>query len=151
MPEDFFNVTLIKYKIVFLCADPFGYATTSGTVSLSSQTDLLTDIVLTVSGSYKVDPVITLTINTAVNVSTIEASNEDTGESIVISTPSGAFSNSDVLIINSRTKEVFLNASGVDYTGRFPTIQPDTTRLRISVQGDNINYDTVVQYSPNYL
>jgi predicted phage tail component-like protein len=149
--EDFYNINFTPYKIEFTCADPFGYTTTSGIAFLPAVTNMLQDVVLTVSGSINTDPVAYITINTATNMSLLTLSNETTGEKIVISKPGGNFSNGDQIVINSKLKQVQINASGIDYTGRFPLIAPPTAQLRVQIQATNVNYDLTYRYVPTYL
>lgn len=154
LPEDFYNITSVPYKVSFFCADPFGYATTSGNLNFTSQTAMLNDKLVTMSGSIDSEPVVTLTLTTVTALSIITVSNENTGENIIITKPGGVnFSNSDVVIIDSRRKLVQLNNSGLDYTGRFPTLEADGTqqRLRVALQGTAVNYDLNIKYSPRYL
>jgi len=151
IPEDFYNITSVPYKITFFCADPFGYATTSGNLSFSGVTAMLNDYVITVSGSIDSDPVVQLTLTTVVAHATITLSNETTGEAIVIAKATGNFSNGDVVLIDCKRKVVQLNGSGLDYTGRFPGLSVPTTRLRIAMAATSVNYAPVVRYSPRYL
>lgn len=153
MPEDFFNISAIPYKISFFCADPFGYATASGNLSISNITAMLNDTLITMSGSIDSDPVVRLTLTTAVNMSLLTISNENTGEVIIVSKPGGNFSNGDVVVINTRLKQAQVNGSGIDYTGRFPTLRADGTvqRLRVAIQATSVNYNEVITYSPRYL
>lgn len=150
IPEDFFNINFVDYKVTFICADPFGYATASGIASFTNQTAMLKDVVLTVSGSVPADPIMYLTINTANTVQIFELSNENTGESIVVNKPGGNFSNGDQIVVNCKSKQVQINGSGVDYTGRFPSISPATTTLRLQFTATSVNYDLVYRYLPAY-
>lgn len=153
LPEDFYNITSVPYKIIFVCADPFGYPTSSGIASIPGVTTMLKDLVVTVSGSINSDPVLFVTINSGtVGMNLVTFSNELTGEVIIISKPNAAvFNQGDILIINSRTKQVQINGSGLDYTGRFPTMNPPSAQLRVAIQGSQVNYDLVVRYLPAYL
>lgn len=152
LPEDFYNISQVPYKVIFLCADPFGYSTTSGNLSFTGQTAQLLDTVITMSGSIDSDPVVQLTVNTATGFSLLTISNENTGESIIISKPGGNFANSDVVLIDSKRKLVQINNSGVDYTGRFPTLSVSTSpRLRVAINATNVNYGLVITYSPRFL
>jgi predicted phage tail component-like protein len=152
LPEDFYNISQVPYKVTFICADPFGYATTSGNLSFTSQTAMLLDTVITMSGSIDSDPVVQLTVNTSTAFSLLTVSNENTGEAIVVSKPGGNFANSDVIIIDSRRKLVQINGSGIDYTGQFPKLTVTTSpRLRVAITATAINYGLVINYSPRYL
>ena len=153
IPEDFFNISQVPYKIQFFCADPFGYATTSGNLSFASQTAMLLDTLITMSGSIDSDPVVQLTVNTASGFSLLSLSNENNGETIIISKPGGNFANSDIVLIDGRRKLVQVNGSGIDYTGRFPTLRGDGTvqRLRVAIQATSVNYGVIINYSPRYL
>lgn len=152
LPEDFYNISQVPYKVTFICSDPFGYATTSGNLSFASQTAMLLDTIITMSGSIDSDPVVQLTVNTSTAFTLLTVSNEDKGETIIISKPGGNFANSDVVIIDSKRKMVQINGSGVDYTGQFPTLSVTTApRLRVAITATAINYGLVIQYSPRYL
>ncbi len=152
LPEEFYSITSVPYKIKFICADPFGYATVSGMISLPGQTALLLDTVITMSGSIDSDPAIQLTINTGSSVSLITLSNESTREVIIISKPGGNFANSDVLMIDSKNKSVKINNSGIDYTGRFPSLNVNAKpRIRLSFNATSVNYDVIIRYSPRFL
>lgn len=153
LPEDFYNISYGRYKITFFCADPFGYTTTSGNLSIMGITNMLNDTLITLSGSIDTEPVVQLTINVATNWQMIELSNQNTNETIIVSKPTGNFSASDVVIIDSKRKLVFVNNSGIDYTGRFPTLKADGSeqRLRVSTIADAVDYDLVVTYSPRFL
>lgn len=152
LPEDFYSISNVPYKIKFICADPFGYATTSGNISLTGQTAMLLDTIITMSGSIDSEPSVQLTVNSTTAFSLLTVSNENTGEAIVVSKPGGNFANSDVIVIDSKRKSVQINNSGVDYTGRFPVLSVDSNpRLRVAIQATSINYDLVIRYSPRYL
>lgn len=151
IPEDFYNISQVPYTISFFCADPFGYATTSGNLSFSGVTQMLNDTIITLSGSFNTDPVITLGLTSVVNMSLLQVSNETTGETIVINKPGGNFANSDIVIIDSVRKLAYINGSGVDYTGRFPSLQTSTNRLRVSITATSVNYTEGIVYSPRYL
>ena len=152
LPEDFYNINNVPYKITFTCADPFGYTTNSGIASQTGATSLLNDTILTVSGSINSDPVVYLTVNSATNMNLVTFSNEYTGENIVITKPMAAnFNTADQLIINCRTKQVQINGSGLDYTGRFPTMNPPTAQLRIAITATSANYNLIYRYLPSYL
>lgn len=152
LPEDFYNVDIINYKIRFLCADPFGYPTASGIFAGSAVTSMLYDLTITVSGTVMTDPVLHLVVNSDNEMETFEFTNMSTGESLLVSKPgSQYFAAGDQIVINGIKKEVELNASGIDYTGIFPTIDPDTTPFRVSVQGVAANYTPIIRYLPAYL
>lgn len=152
LPEDFFNIDNVPYSIEFLCADPFGYATGSGIVSVLGSTQFLQDLIVTVSGSATGQPTARINFTTTSGVNLVTFSNETLGDAIVISKPGGGYFQAlDQLVINSETKQVFLNGSGLDYSGRFPTLEPPTAALRLALQAVQVNYDLIVQYVPTYL
>lgn len=151
--EDFYNINFVPYKITFICADPFGYPTTSGVLSQNNITSMLQDFVLSVSGSINSDPIVFITVNSGVsNMTVLQLSNQNTGELIVITKPGAApFIQNDQLIINCKQKQVMINGSGLDYTGRFPTMNPPSADLRISITATQVNYNLVVNYLPAFL
>lgn len=153
IPEDFYNISQVPYKIKFLCADPFGYPTNSGNLTFLGRTAALLDTVITLSGSYDTDPVVQLNVNSATGFSMLTVSNQNTGESIVVSNPAGNFQGGDVIILDSKRKLALLNGSGIDYTGRFVSLKADNTaqRLRAEMLVSAVNYDLIINYSPKYL
>lgn len=153
LPEEFYNINNVPYTIIFECNNPFGYATTSGVASFPANTAMLKDIILTVSGSINSDPVVFITINSGTqNMNLVRFSNESTGEIIVVTKPNAAyFLPADQLIINCSSKRVQINGSGLDYTGRFPTMNPPTQQLRLALQADAVNVDIIVNYLPAYI
>lgn len=152
LPEDFYNINNVPYRIKFTAADPFGYATASGIASFPAQTAMLKDVIITVSGSAPADPVLYLTINSATNMNLVTFSNQNTGELIIITKPNAAnFNPADQLVVNCHTKEVYINGSGLDYTGRFPSMNPPETTLRLEITAVAANYDLTYRYLPAYL
>jgi predicted phage tail component-like protein len=151
VPKDYYHLTVVPYEIVFFCADPFGYATSSGIVNIAGNTGLLTEFPITVSGTIETHPVHILTINSATNFAQLNLENITTGELIIVTKAAGNFAATDQVIIDSRRKQVFINGSGRDYTGTFLTIGPTSTTYRVIATADALNYDYKVQYPPAFL
>lgn len=151
--EEYYNINFAPYTITFECADPFGYSTISGVANLPGQTSLLKDVIMTVSGSINADPILFITINSGTaNMSILKFSNETTGELIVITKPNAApFVQNDQLIINCKLKQVMINGSGIDYTGRFPTMNPPTAQLRVAITATTAKYGILINYLPSFL
>lgn len=151
IPKDYYHLTVVPYEVVFFCADPFGYATSSGIVNITGNTGLLTEFPITVSGTIETNPVHILTINSATNCAQLNLENITTGELIIITKASGNFAALDQVIIDSRRKQVFINGSGRDYTGTFLTIGPTQNTYRVIATADAVNYDFKLQYPPAFL
>lgn len=151
LPEDFYNISQAPYKVTFFCADPFGYLTNSGVISVPATSNLLQDTLITLSGSADTEPAITLTVNTQNAMSLLTVSNETDGDVIVISKPGGNFSNGDVILINSRLKTVQINNSGVDYSGRFPILTQSQCVIRIAIAATAANWQMIINYPPKFL
>ncbi len=119
-------------ELVFTCADPYGYATSSTTLASSTTTGSTRTNNFLVLGSAKWQlPVttITLTALTGGTSKAITVDNPATGQSIVISR---TFTAGDVIVIDSKQRKVTVNGTEVAFTGAFPEYNPGAGQLNYS-------------------
>lgn len=146
-PEEFYNITHLPYTAEFLC-QPFGYGTSqinlsSNDITASSHTEAFT-----FSGTYKPQPIITLTANAASSVTAISIANTTTGDTITVTT---AIAANDVIVINTETHKATKNGTQIDFTGPIPEFLAGSNSLTITFTGTSLTYDLDLDYTPRYL
>lgn len=147
-PEEFFNITHLPYTAEFLC-QPFGYATLNQTLTSNDVTGATYSNTLSVVGTYKPQPIITITMNSATSVTGgFSFANTTTGDTISIS---GSITGSDVFVINTETHKVTKNGVQVDFTGPMPDFATGDNAFTITMAGTARQYDLVISYPPRYL
>lgn len=146
-PEEFYNITYLPYKAEFIC-QPFGYATQSLNVSADDVTSSSKTVDMTVTGTYRPLPVITLTFNTETGASAVSFTNNTTGDTLTVTK---AFNAADVLIINCEEQKVTVNGVQVDFVGPIPMFTTGENELVIAVPATARNYDLSIDYFPRYL
>lgn len=111
---------LADLDIEFFCSDPMGYDVSSTTLySYSHLVGSAYSFAVSWAGNVKQQPVITITLNSLLSGTskTITIGNSTTTEAVSILTD---WANSDILIVNSKTKTITLNGDPIDYTGKIP-------------------------------
>lgn len=150
IPEDFYNITFIPYTVEFLCSTPFGRDTASGIVNFPGKTGQL-NFTVTVSGTYASKPAFKLTVNSATSFNLISVINVTRNETINVSPTAASFSPGDVVVIDSSVKRVYVNGSGLDYSGIFPQLNPGANNFTINITAGAVNYDLTLQNMAQYL
>jgi len=146
-PEEFYNITHLPYSAEFIC-QPFGYGTSDVSFASNDITAASKNETMTIQGTYKPNPIITLTFGTSASASSVVVTNNTTGDAITITT---AMVDGDVLIINTETKKITLNGIQIDFTGPIPEFAIDDNSLTIDMSGSVIKYDLLISYTPLYL
>lgn len=146
-PEDFYNITHLPYTAEFLC-QPFGYATTNVSITASDVTAGTHTETFTVTGTYKPQPIITITFTAESGATAVSVENETTGETIVIEQN---FSVDDVLVINTETQKVTLNGTQIDFSGPMIDFDIGSNTVNIDVSSTSHTYDLDITYNPRYL
>ena len=146
-PEEFYNITHLPYTAEFLC-QPFGYGTSTVSITASDVTASSHTETFTVTGTYKPLPTITITFTAESGASSVTITQMDTGDQTLIEQ---AFTANDVLIINTETQKVTLNAVNIDFTGPIPEFATGSNSLNIAVSSTSHTYDLDVEYTPRYL
>ena len=146
-PEEFYNIDHLPYSAEFIC-QPFGKETTvtqfsSLDITGSTETDSITT-----TGSYKPQPVIQMTFDSATAVSGVSFENTTTGDTISITE---TIVTDDVLIIDTETHKVTLEGSQVDFDGPIPDFVLGLNSFSIEVDSSAHQYDLQINYTPTYL
>lgn len=146
-PEDFYNITHLPYTAEFVC-QPFGYGTSEISFTSSDVTAASQDETLTITGTYRPNPLITITFGTSASATSVVLTNTSTGDIITIS---DTFTDGDVLAINTDTHKVTKNGTQIEFSGPMPGFVTGTNYITIDMSGTTINYDLVITYTPLYL
>src|SRR3989304_3354649 len=118
----------IPFSINFICSDPFGYREQSTAIAMGAAiTAFYGEKTFNILGNYKALPTITLTFASLSGATgkIVTLTNPDTGEEISITRD---WVNTDVLVVNCFTKTLTVNGTEVDYTGKFLSFEPGTSR-----------------------
>lgn len=146
-PEDFYNITYLPYEAEFIC-QPFGYDTQSINVSSDDMTASSRTVEMTVVGTYRPLPIITITFSTETGASAVGVTNNTTGDAITVTQ---AFNAADVLIINCEEQKVTVNGVQVDFAGPIPLFATGENELVVSIPATARNVDIDIDYFPRYL
>lgn len=146
-PEEFYNITYLPYTVEFLC-QPFGYSTSSINLSSNDVTAASHTEAFTFSGTYKPQPIITLTATDVSAVTAISINNTTTGDVITITT---AIADNDVISINTETHKVTKNGTQINFTGPIPSFDTGSNSLTITFTGTSLTYDIDISYTARYL
>ena len=142
--------TQFPYEAIFLC-QPEGTATSTTSVDLNSGGAISSSPYneqVSITGTYKAKPTITITINSETDMTVFKWDNTTVGDWIQVAT---AFSAADVLVINCEDETVKLNGSSIDFTGVFPHFEPGNNNLTLTVTATAFNMDVSFAYYPTYL
>jgi len=134
--------------IEFLCADPFGRATSSTNHSLDAQTTSPFTLAMTMGGTTPAYPVITLTCDAITSVSAITIKNITTGDFITVTR---TFLATNVLQIDCNNQTVKVGTTEVDFSGVFPSFVVGANSVEITVAGTSFSIDLDVDYTQLYL
>lgn len=115
-------------QIMFIASDPIGERLASQTLFSGAITSSTATLTAVVQGSFKVEPIITITV-TAVSGGSggqMTIKNANTQQGITISHD---FLAGDVITINSQAKTLTINGTNSDFGGTFPIYYPPTQSL----------------------
>lgn len=146
-PEDFYNITFLPYHAEFIC-QPFGYDTASINVSSDDVTSASKVVDMTIEGTYKPLPIITITFDAESGASAVAITSDFTGDTITITQ---GFNAGDVLIINTETHKVTLNGTQIDFAGPIPEFGLGDGSVTVVVDRTSATYDFDLDYTPRYL
>ena len=146
-PEEFYNITHLPYTAQFIC-QPFGKETSVTTFSSNDITASTETDSITTTGSYKPQPLIQITFDSATAVTGVSFENTTTGDTISITETIVA---GDVLIIDTETHKVTLEGTQVDFDGPMPDFVLGLNSFSIEVDSTAHQYDLEITYTPTYL
>lgn len=152
IPNQFYNLSMIRYTADFYCVDPFAYAPTL-TVSGNTISGTLTySGAMTISGSVFAEPTITinpiggLAGDSGINVLSI--ANTTTGENVTVS---GTINYVSDLIFDYSNYQITNSGVLSDFQGIFSRWEPGLNRYEITVtSGTRSAYSWSIRYSPRY-
>lgn len=148
-PRQNYNITYCEYNLTFEAVNPpFGVSSATSTDTRTGDTAASISDSLTMGGNVPSKPIITLDINSATALTTIEFANVTTGESITITE---TFSGGDTVIINTKTKAVTINGAEVDYAGVFPVFVVGANSYSIDYTSTAHNVDSTITWQNYYL
>lgn len=139
------------FTIQFVCSSPFGADTSlSELLSASAVTSIPETNTLAVAGTSPVQfPIITITINSVTDGdATITVSNDEKGQALTITAD---FSSSDVIVIDSYTRETTINDVVVDTSGAYPVFGLGNSDFTYSDTFTARDVDVDVDYYKRYL
>ena len=148
IPEEFYNLTWVPYRIEFFCADPFGYNTATANRSVDTITTSQLASTVTFAGNFGPEPSVTITMEDVNAVTQVKLTNSNTGDIITVTT---AFSDSDILVINHETKKVTLNGTEIDYTGLFPQWEAGQNNFILDIAKTQVTADLDIDYTAKWL
>ena len=117
-------------------------------VSSDDVTGATKTVDVTVSGTYRPLPTITITFTSETGASAVSMTNNDTGDTITITTTLNA---SDILVINCEEQKVTLNGTLIDFAGPIPLFQVGDNELAFSFPATARDVDIDIDYVPRYL
>ncbi|MDI9934681.1 phage tail family protein [Rhodococcus sp. IEGM 1351] len=139
--------TRAGFSVEFLCPSGVGSDTYASVLLASKNFSTSTATLgITAGGTYQVEPIITLTVNTVTGgtAKTITVNNDVTRRGLAVTR---TWSNGDVLEIDSLNKTIFVNNVPVNFSGQFPVWKPgvgsigyvdDLTTRDVTVTADYI-------------
>lgn len=141
-----YHITFVPVSLQFTILDPFLYETEVNETTDTANTSNFTGTVSVTGWNYEVFPKIILTYNSASSCTTLSFTmNWST------ITVSDTFTAGDIIIIDSKEKEVTINSvAWQDYTGEFATLPLWDTGYSVTSNG-TFNLDLVVQRYNTYV
>lgn len=118
-----------SWSVEFLAANPVGSDVDQSTLLASTAiTSSQASSAITVNGSYKAEPVITMTLSavTGGTSKTVTITNDSTLRGLTITR---TWSAADVLEIDCLNKTVYINDTVVEFSGQFPSWEPGVSAI----------------------
>lgn len=147
IPRESYHITYAPFTIELIAADPMGYGD-SYTKSWDGVHTSEYYCTFTANGSFKPEPVITITINTATNIGLIKIKNNTTGDEIKVSMNYHA---GDSIVLSMITDSISVNGNIVDFSGKIPAFLTGKNALTATFTGDARNVDIDLTYQARYL
>ena len=141
--REHFHNTFVPFSVVFEVVSPFWESAILNSITYTVTAPLAEEIVNT--GSAKANPIITLSFTSATSVTEIEFVFW-----IFTLTITQAIATSDIVRVNSETKEVLLNGTAIDYTGRIPIFELGSNTFTITPNG-TYNADISINYREKFI
>lgn len=152
IPEQVYNLSMVKYSAEFLCADPFAYGSALTVSGLTASGTTTATINLTVSGTVFAEPTITFNPTGArtgdCGIRAITVTHVPSGETMTIS---GNFNYTASDVIDYSNFLVTISGVNSDYTGIFSRFEPGLNQITITIASGVVNsYWWSISYQPRY-
>lgn len=139
-----YHVSFIPVRITFEILEPFFYSINDQSGSYLGKTGNFSEE-FTCGGTAETEPTFYFIFGTT-TVTGMTITNPDATTLVLAE----AITTGDVLIINSKEKEIKLNGTVIDYTGVFPTFRVGSNPFSVSFTG-SVNVDVSLITAKNYL
>lgn len=145
------DVTKCPWTIRFRCKTPFGRSRTYNSTFLSFTTSP-TNQVITHSGTIHAQPVVILNFIAASSVTVVNVKRVDAdGATLEEIEYSGSVAANDTVIFDSEEKTVTKNATEVNYTGSFPTLDCGSNIIKITITGTSFTAESTIKHLTTFL
>lgn len=140
------HITHAPFKVRFVVPDGVGVDPSSVNDSNDNITDASYNNTVTILGSARPRPTITITFDSATDVTKAEITFN--GDKITVTENMSA---ADILIIDIENKKVTLNGTEKDYDGIFPRFKVGSNSYTIAMTSTDHQYDLIISYYRTYL
>lgn len=141
------DIIYAKFRLDIIAPDGIGITPTMTNQSVNGTTTATYNGSITITGSAKPRPVITVTVTA--KSGTVNSLSFQLGSQKI--TLSQAIVANDVVVFNTETKKVTLNGVEKDYEGIFPEFAVGLNSYVITINGTTRTYDLDIDYYPTYL
>lgn len=141
-----------KFKVQFICSEPFGLDTTATElIDVSGHTSSTYTATPVIGGTAPFQlPIFEITINSLTGTGDyIQLSNNANNQAILIT--GQELDDGDILIVDSEKHRVTKNGGEVDYIGIFFELEPGNASLTYADGFDTRNVDIYAEYFKRYL
>lgn len=137
-----------EFEVEFSGTKSFWQDLSYNSTAIFGSATLSVDGTMNNSGNTIADPIIIVIFNSASSITGAEFENTSTGEIVQITETISA---GDVLIFDSEEKQVTINGTEVEYSGKFPTLQIGLNTFTIIMTGTSCNTDITAKWKNQYL
>lgn len=151
IPEEHWHITQVPYDAEFMCI-PYGISPSLFTINLNGGGNIAASPYsesVNFTGSYKPNPVITITVVAETDMTAIKFENTTKSDWIQVAR---SFAAAEVLVIDCNNETVQVDGTDVDFTGVFPSFDPDSNSLKVTTTDSGaFNITVSITYHPTYL
>jgi phage-related protein len=146
--REHYNASWCPFSIEFVCADPFGRASSAVTEQVLNKTTASFSLVFSMTGSVPAYPTLTLHFDSANTVSAVQIENITTDCSMTVTR---SFAASSDLVVDCNLLTVTYNTANQDYSGIYPNFVLGINTIMITVTSTAHQADLTVAYTPLYI
>ena len=146
--RDYYHLLFAPFEISLRAIDPAGYGTSTVSKTWTGITTTDYTGTLTAEGTFYPEPTITITVNTATNLTRIQITNTATGDEILCQ---GTIVAGDVIKIDIENLTVLQNTNSMTYQGKFPKFGVGENKWECTFTATATkNVDIEIEYVPRY-